>query len=253
MKQLNVQNLKVQKGKDYAEAVFFGDVHLGCIYSDTERAKKMLGYCLENNVYVFCMGDIIEAASRHSIGAGVYEQTSPQEQLDEVSAMFGDLSKRGLILGWLQGNHEFRIFKETGIDVSKIICRELKIPYLGFAGWNLWRVGEESYNVYTIHGASGSRFAWTKMKSVVDVALYLNNADVVAMGHVHDLLINSISRQGINKQKKTVEFKKCHIIVTGHYLDFPGSYAQMKGLPPGKKGSPKIKLFAHKHDVHCSV
>lgn len=252
MRQLNIQNLNVQKGKDYAEVIFFGDTHLGCVYSDIERAQRMLDYCLENNIYVFVMGDIMEAATRYSVGAGVYEQISPQAQLDKVFAMFADLAKRKLILGWLQGNHEFRIFKETGIDVSKIICRELKVPYLGFAGWNLWRVGDENYSVYTIHGASGARFAWTKMKSVVDIALYLNDVDVVAMAHTHDILINAISRQSIDKRTKTVEFKKCHIIVTGHYLNFAGSYAQMKGLPPGKKGSPKGKFFARKHDVHFS-
>lgn len=253
MKQLNVQNLNIQKDKDYTEVVFFGDVHLGSAYSDVERAQRMLDYCLEKNIYVFCMGDIMEAANRYSVGAGVYEQISPQAQLDKVYAMFADLSKRRLILGWLQGNHEFRIFKETGIDVSKIICRELRIPYLGFAGWNLWRVGNESYTIYAFHGASGARFAYTKMKSAVDIALYLNDVDVVAIGHVHDILINSINRQYVDKRNKTVGFQKCHIIVTGHYLSFAGSYAQMKGMPPGKEGSPKGKFFANKHDVHFSV
>ena len=53
----NRKELKPQKGKEYAEIVFFGDLHYGASTCLTEKAKKMLDYCLANNVYVHFMGD----------------------------------------------------------------------------------------------------------------------------------------------------------------------------------------------------
>lgn len=252
MKQVNVQRLEVKKDKDYAEVLMFGDLHYGSPFCDIERAEKMLDYCYDNGIYVFCMGDLLEAATRYSIGSGVYEQLNPNMQIEKIEAMLGDLAKKGLILGYLSGNHEERIMKETGVDISKIICRELNIPYLGAAGWNLWYVGNQSYSVYCIHGATGSKFSYTKLKAITDISHYFS-ADLIAHAHTHDILINSIERQTLDKQNKTIKTAKSFLVVTGHYLTYQGSYAQAKGYPPGKQGSPKVKFFSDKKDIHISV
>lgn len=194
---------------------------------------------------------MIEAATRYSVGSGVYEQIDPNEQIVMVESFLGDLVAKGLVLGYLGGNHEERIRKETGIDVSRIICRELKIPYLGAAGWNLWYVGDESYTVYSIHGATGARFPHTKLKAAVDISAFVD-ADIVAHAHGHEVVIDAVIKERVNKGAKVVEQRKCHTIMTGHYLKYHGSYGQAKGFPPGKMGSPKAKLAANKHDVHMS-
>ena len=54
---LNRQNLSVGKGKDYAEVIFIGDVHLGSPQFDKKRFEGMIDFCVKNNVYVFLMGD----------------------------------------------------------------------------------------------------------------------------------------------------------------------------------------------------
>jgi len=249
---LNKMRLNPARGKDYAEMVFWGDVHYGSSYCDVRRATAMLDYCLKNNVYVFCMGDVIEAATRYSVGSGVYEQLSPNKQIEWVIETLGPLAKKGLIAGFLSGNHEDRIMKETGVDIAHIITRELKVPYLGPAGWSLFYVGDQSYTVYAIHGATGSKFAHSKLKAASDIAYHFQ-ADVLAHAHVHDIVINSMEKQIVDKARKVVATQKCHVIVTGHYLEYYGSYAQMKGLPPGKMGSPKAKFHANKFDIHVSV
>jgi len=50
---LNKMRLDPARGKDYAEMVFWGDVHYGSSYCDVRKATAMLDYCLKNNVYVF--------------------------------------------------------------------------------------------------------------------------------------------------------------------------------------------------------
>ena len=105
---LNVQHLDIKNhGKDYAEVIFFGDTHWGSPQCDKERARKMIEYCVQKEVYVLLMGDLLEFATRGSVGAGVYEQLmNPHKQFDEAMEMLMPLAQKGLILGLLRGNHE---------------------------------------------------------------------------------------------------------------------------------------------------
>ena len=249
---LNRQRLECKPDKPYAELLFMGDVHYGSNNCATDKFLGNLDYCLKERIYILLMGDMLEAATRYSVGAGVYEQLSPQQQYEQMLGFLKPLAEAGLLIGYLSGNHEDRIYKETGIDVSKNLCRELKIPYLGQAGWTILYVGDQTYTIYAIHGASGSRFDYTKLKAVMDLSHYFQ-ADIIAMGHVHTLLDNVVERQIVNRTRKIVEVKKCHIIVTGHYLKYANSYASAKGYPPAKLGSPKAKLFADNFDVHVSL
>jgi len=248
---LNVQNLEPRKGKDYAEIILMGDTHYGSSYCDVERVKSMLDYCLTKEVYLFCMGDWLESATRYSVGSGVYEQLNPQKQMEDVIEMLRPLAEKNLILGYLSGNHEARITKETGIDVSKVICNILKVPYLGYAGWNLFRIGKQSYTMYALHGSTGARYKYSKMKAIIDSSHYFT-AEIIAMGHIHDIIIDSVERQQVNKSNRTVEYHKQFVVVTGHYHCY-GGYVKEKAYPPSKMGSPKVKLFVNKHDVHISV
>lgn len=102
---LNRQVLTPKKGKDYAEVVFLGDTHLGSPQFDEPRFKAMLDYCLKNSIYVFLMGDMIELATRHSVGGGVYEQEfNGQSQHEKMVEWLRPLAKKNLILGSLRGN-----------------------------------------------------------------------------------------------------------------------------------------------------
>lgn len=71
---LNRQTLVCKPHKDYAEVIFIGDAHYGSPQFDKPRFLAMLDYCLKQKLYVFLMGDLIELATRHSVGAGIYEQ-----------------------------------------------------------------------------------------------------------------------------------------------------------------------------------
>jgi len=70
---LNKVKLNVKPGKNYAELLFWGDVHLGYPTCNIEKAKAMLDYALEKKVYVILMGDLLEAGLRDSVGDSVYK------------------------------------------------------------------------------------------------------------------------------------------------------------------------------------
>ena len=235
-----------------AELVFFGDLHLGYPTCDIKKAQAMLDWCLANKAYVIGMGDYMECGITGSVG-DVYQQTlNPQKQMDEVTEMFAPLAKAGLLIGLLQGNHEARIYKTTSIDVVGVMSKMLGVPYLGYSCWNLLRVGNQHYTMYSTHGAGGSRFKHTKLKAVMDLAAWIH-ADIIAMGHVHAIVTEEIRQQHIELRQHKVVESKCYVIETGGYLNWDGSYGQVANMPITTIGSPKIKLSGVSKDFHCGL
>lgn len=196
---------------------------------------------------------LIECGLTTSIGDSVYQQTlNPDAQMDRVIEILSPLAKAGLVIGLHSGNHENRITKTTSIDVSKVMARQLGVPYLGYACWNLVRVHKQNYTIYSCHGSGGARFVYTKLAKVIQLASFIN-ADCVAMGHVHSLGTEVVIKQEVNLRNKTVENKECKVVMTGSYLDWDKSYAQMANMPLTKVGSPVMKLMSDRKNLVVSV
>lgn len=245
---LNRQTLKVKDG--HTHVMFIGDVHYGSPQCDIKRFLANLEYCLKHQIYVFLMGDLIEVATRHSVGAGVYEQECiADSQHEQMVEWLRPLADKGLILGSHAGNHEERIYKETGVNLSKALCRELRVPFLGDACWSQFRVGKQTYSLYTLHGRTGSRFDGTALLALERISTSFF-ADIVACGHVHKT-INSIVLMQRVVNGQVIEHKK-HLLITGAYVKYDRGYGQTLGLPISKLGSPKVKFFADKHDLLIS-
>jgi hypothetical protein len=235
---------------DHAEVMFIGDVHYGSPQCDHDRFMANLEYCLKNHVYIVLMGDLCEVATRHSVGSGVYEQEQiAEDQHEQICLWLRPLAEKGLILGSHQGNHGERVYKETGYNVDKALCRELSIPYLGDACWSEFKVGKETYTIYSLHGRTGSRFDGTALLAVERISTSFF-ADMVCMGHVHKT-INSIVLMQRVRHGRVIEHKK-HLLITGAYLRYDKGYGQTLGLPISKLGSPKVKFYSNRHDLVIS-
>ncbi len=247
---LNKQVLSTKKGQNYAEVVFIGDIHYGSPQFDRNRFLNMLEYCLKNKLYVFLMGDLIELATRDSVGAGIYEQEFiGQNQYEQMVEWLKPLADKKLILGSLNGNHEDRAYVRTGINIGKMIARELKVKYLGDACWNKFRVGNQSYSIYSLHGRTGSRFDGTALLALERISTSFF-CDLICMGHTHKMisstvLIQRLENGAVREHKKT-------LLITGSYLKYDGGYGQTIGLPISKLGSPKVKFFSTKKDILVS-
>lgn len=247
---LNRHVLTPNGREDYVEVMFIGDSHCGSPQFDEQRFLANLKYCIDNLVYVFLMGDLIEVATRHSVGAGVYEQEEiADSQHEKMVKWLKPLADRNLIIGCHQGNHCERIYKECGFNVSKALARELKIPYLGDACWSEFRVGKESYDIYSLHGRTGSRFDGTALLAVERISTSFF-ADLVCMGHTHKCVNSIVIMQKVDHGQ--VKEHKKHLLITGSYVKYDGGYGQTLGLPISKLGSPKVKFYKNKHDLLVS-
>ena len=247
---LNRQMLRVKENKDYAEVVFIGDCHYGSPQFDKKRFENMLAYCLENRLYVFLMGDLIEVGTKTSVGSGVYEQEFVgQTQFERMVDMLTPLAEEKLILGTLGGNHCKRIYIATGVNIAKMFARELRVPYLGDACWNQFRVGKQIYTIYSLHGRSGARFDGTALLALERISASFNG-DLVVCGHSHKCINSIVITQDV-RYNQVIEHKK-HLLITGSYLKYDGGYAQEAGLSISKLGSPKVRFYSTEHNIVIS-
>jgi hypothetical protein len=249
---LNIKKITPKKGKDYAEVLLCGDVHFGNPQCMWEKFVQNIEYCAENNIYLLAMGDMIECVLKESLGDIYKQKHSPQEQVDIMIDAMMPLAKKKLILGWHMGNHELRIMRETSLDVASLMAKALGVPYLGYACWTLLKVGKMNYRIYSTHGAAGSTAPHTKLKAAIDQSQH-KEIDLLAYAHVHDILTYSVKREYVDLRNKVVREEKKFVVTTGHYLSYDGSYAEIKGYSKTKTGSPKVKFFANKKDIHISV
>lgn len=238
------------KGKEM-NVVFLGDCHLGDKNFDEEKLKKDIKWIKsQKNTVVILMGDMINTGLKDSVGAGSFDDTiTPQEQLDQIYELLLPIKKQ--IIGIHIGNHERRIYERTSIDVIKNLAKQLNINYLESSAFNHIRFGNQTYVIYSTHGSSGSTTLGGKINACIKLSSFID-ADIYAMGHVHDL--SAYTRDGfrLSKQNKTLEEIKTYFVLTGHYLKY-GGYAEEKLYSPGKVGFCMITLRADQHQVRIHI
>lgn len=233
--------------------VLMGDEHIGSQYYDADTHKSWLEWCYENETPVILMGDELETATKDSVGAGVFEQDEiVQEQLEHAARLYKPLAEEGLIYGVHIGNHEARVYKHSGANLSKILAKLLDIPYLGVGAVHYFRVGDQRYTLYTTHGSSGARLPHTKIKSVLDLANMID-VDIYATGHLHSLDHHVRNFYRPDLRNRTIKEAEKHFILTGSFLKHWGSYAHIKGLEPSKVGAVRLKLSGLERRIKVSM
>lgn len=223
-----------------------GDLHWGSPHCQQRQILELIQWATERkNVFFILMGDLAECSTKESIGDGVFQQTiNPMEQLMQINKLFSLIKDR--IIGVHIGNHEYRIAKTTSIDINKVLSMALNLKYLGFSALTTIKLGEYEYDIATTHGIGGSKMPHTKLKKVMDFSqIYL--ADIYCMGHVHDKLdIPMLIRY---REGNELKIKKRHFILTGHFLEWKDSYAEMQMLLPSMIGVPLIELSIDKFGI----
>ena len=229
---------------EYVNVVPLGDLHIGSPHFDYSVLKRELERidAERENTRIIIMGDLIESATKTSVGAGVYEQQMmPMEQINkavEILRPYADL-----IDGVVVGNHEQRIYKASGVDVMEHFCVKLGIPdrYLRYYGVVKYAWNKRCYNVAVWHGAGGGSTTGGAMNKIEKQASVVF-ADVFLMGHVHKRAATMRDLYVPDPQNGRINRITQHFVITGSALDHEDSYAEEMGLPPSTKGFPRIKL-----------
>lgn len=243
---------------EYLKIHPIADLHYGNPFCDEDRfRRKIIEIKNDPNSYIILVGDLCEAVLKASKGDVYSQEVNPQKQRDWVIIQLEAIKDK--ILGMTSGNHEDRVYKETGIDISLDIARALGCPYdpdgiflkVSFGGGNSNHPEKPfTYWVYSTHGYGGARTKSAKAVKVERLATQID-ADVYIMGHDH--VVNSSPDVYLVPDARTAEDKETGFMVgkvTAHrkelvkasaYLKW-GGYSRKLGFPPTDLVSPTIFL-----------
>lgn len=222
-----------------------GDLHIGSPFFSFGTLRNALDFVEEHRdrCRIIIMGDVIEAATKTSVGAGVYEQImTPPEQINKAVEIFKPYAD--LIDGVIVGNHEQRVYKTTGVDLlQESFCPKLGIEkkYLRYQGVIKFAWNKRAYNIAVWHGAGGGKKPGSAMNKVDEMKNVIT-ADCYLMGHVHRLGSMKADHYLPDPQHMRMKRITQTTIITGSALDYENSYAEEAGLPPTTKGFPVIRL-----------
>lgn len=234
------------------------DPHYGSPLFSLQHWRETLAFIADNeDVYAICNGDLCESSLRTSKG-DIYQQVgSPQDQRDWMIHQLMPIKHK--ILGMTTGNHEYRIYNETGIDISKDIAERLKVPYrsegimlkVSFGRGNSGhKTKPYVYFVYATHGYGGARTKSAKAVKVERLATWLH-ASVYIMSHDHvvnvapDVYLVPDNRTHQDKdtgfQVGKIKAHRKMLVKSNAYLKW-GGYSERGGFPPVDLETPIIQL-----------
>lgn len=221
------------------------DIHLGAINSNVKKFQAYIDYIESTpDTYTIAIGDMIENATKCSVGMGVYESDFDiDEQIDQIADYLRPLADSGKLLGIMPGNHEYRTMKLVKLDPMYLVAKELGIPYLGWSGYFKFVIGDQVYTAFCHHGSGGAATPGGRLNAVRklrDIA----EVDIYFMGHVHSKQTDTDNVYYVDTKDDTIKAKERHYIIGGSLLSYFGSYAEMAALAPAPQGHVRVDLYS---------
>lgn len=247
---MNIVKSKYEGNDKEINILPFGDFHYGHKNCVIDLIKEWTSNLSETNRGIL-MGDLIECATKESIGKNLFDTTmTPEKQYEGMLELLEPYAK--YIDGAVTGNHEERLVNSTSFDVVKLICDKLKIPYLHYNGCIKYSWNKVAYVVNVWHGKGRGSTTSDALKNCEKMAERCY-ADIYLMGHVHKLLKSDkiISFPDVRNMK--INKVHQHFITTGSALDYDDGYAEKDGLQPRILGYPIITLSGEKGNKKIGV
>jgi hypothetical protein len=166
------------------------------------------------------------------------------------------------ILCVLPGNHENRVYKSDGLDITELMCAQLGIPekYSPTTALLFIRFGKQSshkhnrphlYTAYVTHGSGGGRKEGGKVNRLADLASIVD-ADIYIHAHTHLPLVFKESFFRVSGSNSSVALVDKLFVNTAASLNY-GGYGDRQGFKPASKRSPVIYLDGLKHDMWAKL
>lgn len=156
------------------------------------------------------------------------------------------------------GNHEDAIRIHNSDNVQKNICDRLDVPNLGYAAFIkliFHRKNSRESHSYTIFTTHGSGCAITAGAKLVRLQRLMDNfdADIVAHGHVHDILTYTKPYLKLNDNNEVKQRVKVGAMTGCWFRTYtqgvPSSYGERKNYPPVMMGCPRFTIIPDKDVV----
>ncbi len=232
----------------------FADEHIGDEHSDVKRVLQRIEYVKNTpNAYCILNGDIIDNATKTSIGDTYTQVFNPMEQLERAVELFSPIKDK--ILCITHGNHENRTYKKEGINLSKLLAVQLGLAdrYTSTSAVLFIRFGEGNgkvhyrkilYTLYVLHGSGGGRKEGAKAIRLADMASIVDT-DIYIHSHTHLPMIMKQGFHRVDNNSSTVAFVDKLFVNTASNLNY-GGYGEAGEFKPSSKDTPVIYLSGTK-------
>lgn len=232
----------------------FADEHIGDDCCDLPRLKARIDYVAATpNAYCIMNGDILDYASRSSIGDIESREFNIMGQLEKAVELFTPIKDK--IICITNGNHENRSYRKEGFDISKMIAMQLGLvdKYTPAAAIIFLRFGKsrhsrpQSYTVFVNHGSGGGRKEGAKAIRLADMASIID-ADVYIHSRTH---LPMVMKQGYfrtDMQHSSVVNVTKLFVNTAANLNY-GGYGEAGEFKPNSKDTPVVYLSAARKEM----
>ena len=258
---MNAISIDLPKDLKKLELVCLSDSHIGDPFANEQAIMEQIRYIAEtDNCYCILNGDLINNATKNSPSVVYTETLSPMEQLVKVAMMLKPIAPK--VFAITQGNHERRTARDSGIDIARLIARELGLEerYSEGMAYIFLRFGDvgsrkhnkkQRYTILVTHGSGGGRTIGGKANRLSDL-VSIADADLYLYGHTHQ---NMAFKEGF------MRVDSCNDLVTrvdrlfvnaGAFLDW-GGYAEQAQYHPSIISTPHIFLDGTKRAMTCSL
>lgn len=251
--------IDLPKELDKIEIHPLADLHIGdamCKYSDI--VKELEHIKATPNCYCILDGDLMDTAIKSSIGDTYGANLQPMEQLKACVELFAPIKDK--ILAVASGNHENRVYKQDGVDLTALMCSQLGIAdrYTATTAMLFIRFGNDAhhnrkmcYTLYMTHGTGGGRKEGGKINRLADLANIVD-ADIYVMAHVHQPAAFRNTFFRADPRNNTI-CKAEHLFVnTAAWLDY-GGYGDRAGFKPASTINPVIVLDGCKKSAKALI
>lgn len=237
------------------------DVHLGDKNCNGNRLNELLDYIAETpNCYTILNGDLCNVAIKSSISDVYGENPMPMQQLETAVKLFGRVSSK--ILAVTPGNHEQRIYKSDGLDLTQIMCTQLGVAevYSPTSAFLFIRFGAQTrrheeravcYTIYCVHGSGGGRMEGGKINRLLQLSS-ICDADIYLHSHSHLPAVVKNSYYRVCLANSSIAKVDKLFVNTSSLLDY-GGYGEMQSYKPNSLETPLITLNGKKHFAKATL
>lgn len=250
------------------EIHIFADEHIGDEHCDMERLLSRIEYVAKTpNAYCILNGDILDNATKTSIGDTYTQEFNPMEQLKRAAELFSPIKDK--ILCITHGNHENRTYKKEGINLSYLIASQLGLQdkYTPTSAVIFVRFGQLSngrketngsgevrkacYTIYSLHGSGGGRKEGAKAIRLADMASIID-CDIYIHSHTHLPMIMKQGFHRVDSRNSTVANVTKLFVNTSANLNY-GGYGEAGEFKPSSKDTPVIYLSGTHKDFQARL
>ena len=266
---MKVINISLSRQLKNIKIITIADWHIGNPTCNYQLIREELEYIKRNeNVYVILNGDILENITKTSLGDIYTQQMSPMEQMRMAIELLTPIKDRILCIN--PGNHCERSYRTDGVDLMRIIARELGLEdKYSIASCVLFiRLGESElniresngsgkrrqicYTVYVVHGSSGGGSIGAKSNAVAKLQGIIDT-DIYVMSHLHSPNTFKESYYRVDTRNSAVSLVDKLFVITGAKVDWNNSYAEKKSLKPSSLVNPVIHLNGTRKEFFATL